>query len=79
MIFIVKVAFDMEILKLATLYGENSSSDHTRIWSRNRVEITVKAAYNMETVKYLNLPKYMVGTLVQTTHKSATKIGSKLP
>ena len=31
MIFIVKVAFHMKILKLTTLYGENCSSDHARI------------------------------------------------
>ena len=31
MIFIVKVAFHMKILKLATLYDQNSSSDHARI------------------------------------------------
>ena len=28
MIFNVNVAFDMEIVKLTTPYGENSSSDH---------------------------------------------------
>ena len=57
MIFIVKVAFQMKILKLITLYGENSSSDHAKTYSRNTVKITVKVAYNMETVKSLNSPK----------------------
>ena len=56
MTFIVKVAFHMNILKLITLYGENCSLDHAKIYSRNRVKITVKVAYNMETVKCLNLP-----------------------
>ena len=31
MIFTVKVAFDMEIVKLTTIYGENSNSDHAQI------------------------------------------------
>ena len=57
MTFIVKVAFHMNILKLITLYGENCSLDHSKIYSRNRVKITVKVAYNMKTVKCLNLPK----------------------
>ena len=30
MIFTVKVAFDMEIVKSATLYGEKSNSDHAQ-------------------------------------------------
>ena len=38
---------DPKILKLTTFYGENSSSDHARIWSTNRVKITVKVASNM--------------------------------
>ena len=31
MIFTVKVAFDMDIVKLTTIYGENSNSDHAQI------------------------------------------------
>ena len=31
MIFTVEVAFDMEIIKLEALYGENSNSDNTHI------------------------------------------------
>ena len=31
MIFTVKMAFDMEIIRLTTLYGENSNSDHAQI------------------------------------------------
>ena len=50
-------AFDMEIVKLATLYGENSNSDHAQNYFKNRVEITVKVAYNMETVKMLTVTK----------------------
>ena len=57
MVFTVKVAFDIEIVKLATLYGENSNSDHAQNYFKNRVEITVKVAYNMETVKTLTLTK----------------------
>ena len=53
MIFI--LTFHMKILKSATLCGENSSSNHARISSRNRVKVTVKVAYNMDTVKYLIL------------------------
>ena len=55
MIFTVKVAFDMEIVKLSKLYGENSSLDHVQIKSRNKVKITVKVAYDMDTVKVLKL------------------------
>ena len=57
MTFTVKVAFDMEIVKLTTLYGENSSSDHGQIKSKNRVKTTVKVTYNTETVKMLKLTK----------------------
>ena len=54
-LFIIKMYARNNIL--TTLYGENSSSDHAQIKSRNRVKITVKVAYNMETVKILKLTK----------------------
>ena len=57
MIFTVKVDFDMEIVKLTTIYGENSNSDHAQIQRKNKVKTTVKVAYNMETVKMLKLTK----------------------
>ena len=53
MIFI--LTFHMKILKSTTSCGEHSSSNHARISSRNRIKVTVKVAYNMETVKYLIL------------------------
>ena len=57
MIFTVKVAFDVEIVKLTTIYGENSNSDHAQVKCQNEVKITVKVAYNMKTVKMLKLTK----------------------
>ena len=57
MIFTVEVAFDMEIVKLTTIYRENSNSGHAQIWCKNEVKITVKVAYSMETVKMLKLTK----------------------
>ena len=42
MILTVKVAFDMEIVKLATFFCENSSSDHAQTYPRNRVKIMSK-------------------------------------
>ena len=57
MIFTVKMAFNMEIIRLTTLYGENSNSDHAQIQFKNKVKITVKVANNMETVKMLKHTK----------------------
>ena len=69
----------MEIVKLTKLYGENPSSDHVQNCSRNRFKTAVKLAFNMTIVKSLNLQKYMVVALGQTTRKSGRKIASKLP
>ena len=57
MIFTVEVAFDMEIIKLEALYGENSNSDNAQIQSKTRVKITFKVDCNMENVKMLKLTK----------------------
>ena len=57
MIFTVEVAFDMEIIKLEALYGENFNSDNAQIQSKTRVKITFKVACNMENVKMLKLTK----------------------
>ena len=52
-----EMAFDMEIIKLEALYGENSNSDNAQIQSETRVKITFKVACNMENVKMLKLTK----------------------
>ena len=57
MIFTVKVDFVMKIVKLTTIYGENSNSDHAQIQCKNKVKITVEVAYNIEAVKMLKLTK----------------------
>ena len=72
----------MEIVKSATLYGQNSNSDHAQNQSKNRVEITKLLSKQLiiwRLQKCLNLPKYMIEILGQATPKSATQIGSKLP
>ena len=60
MILTVKVDFDTEFVKLRTIYYENSNSDHTQIQCKNKVQIIVKVAYNMETVKMLKLTKIYI-------------------
>ena len=57
MICTVKVVFELEIVKLTTLYGENSSSEYAQISSTNKVKMTIKVAYNKEIVKILKLTK----------------------
>ena len=69
MIFKIKAAFNMEIVKagkLTKIYGGNPRLDHVQIWYRNMIKIisldiwmvvTMKVAYNIEIVKITKLIK----------------------
>ena len=69
MIFKIKAAFNMEIVKagkLTKIYGGNPRLDYVQIWYRNMIKIisldiwmvvTMKVAYNIEIVKIAKLIK----------------------